>query len=246
MALHARDRGDVVPILLASAREASGADGAVLWRLAPTPTVEGRAGEISREEADRLSRIVHGVLLDGRAAEDGRWRILPLRMEERVTGALAVRGARAEALEGWGDWIPIARRLVEERMTWEDREALLADLLTTRERPFSERLVRTIERLFGLDPVILLDPEGKVVAAAGVDRNEAIRLTETLFETSALERGRFRALGPGGDLRALYFLPLRSGTGAGGTLWALGPLEAPYDSVMRSLTEAVRAFEARR
>lgn len=248
MALHARGREDVLPILLASLQEASGAESILLWKAAPEPTLEGRAGRIGGEAARPVETAMRRALLDEAVVREAEWTILPLREGVRVVGAAAVRGADLDDDEArdWGDWIPLARRMAEERLAPEAREEVLAAHLDSlraagagNRAASAEALLRIVERLLDLAPVVLLDDRGLVVACAGVPRLEAERMTDSLAGEAKFDEtgARFRALGPSGDLRALYFLPLRGGKG---TLWALGPIDRPYDRIMRSLTDAAK------
>lgn len=257
MAAHARDREDIVPILLASLREATGGESVLLWKAIPRALVEGRIGNVAPGDLALLDRAVRRVLLNDEILREGEWDLLPLRHEGRLVGAVGIRGGqvpRGQA-EEWGEWIPLARRFAEERLTWEAREEILSLLLrpprektagVPASRRFPETVVRLVERLLPLAPVVLLDDRGVVVAAAGVARGEAEQMTDLLFQDAHFDESerRFRALGPTGDLRALYFLPLRADAAGkgGGTLWALGPMEHPYERVMKILTEVVRAL----
>lgn len=253
MALRARGREDVLPILLASLREVSGAEAILLWKAAPVPTLEGRVGMVGAEAARPVEQAMRRALLDESVVREAEWTIVPLRMGARVVGAVAIRGASIDdaAAAAWSEWIPLARRIAEERLDPDAREEILGfhldavrALRASEEAPFAEAVVRIVERLLDLAPVVLLDDRGLVVACAGVARAEAERLTDALSGEAHFDEtgSRFRALGPTGDLRALYILPIR-GTGGkpgGGTLWALGPIERPYDATMRSLTEVAR------
>ena len=247
MALRARGREDVLPVLLASMREVSGAEAILCWKAAPVPSLEGRVGMVGAEAARPVELAMRRSLLDEAIVREAEWTIIPLRLGARLVGAVALRGADIDdATAGtWSEWIPLARMIAEERLDPSAREEILGfhldavrSLRASAATSFAEAVVCLVERLLDLAPVVLLDDRGLVVACAGVARAEAERLTDALSGEAQFDEtgSRFRALGPTGDLRALYFLPIRGA----GALWALGPIERPYDATMRSLTEVAR------